>query len=136
MPRYRLRTLLILLAIGPPMLAEVVGCQTSVEQSLQLTYVPPQVPDDISPDYRPSPDSRDANWLEDDEVTIDLRQRYLRGHRRGWEMAIADWEDDKSFHYNIREDVHYDDFTIAIDATWLGYNDARRQIEDGTAIHK
>jgi hypothetical protein len=125
--QFRLRTLLILL---PVIWVGVTGCSESIEQQLRLKYVPPKVPAAIPSEFRPMPGTRDEEHLQKGETTIDLRAAYLRGHRYGWKLAIDDWDRSRRFQYQTREDFQgWDDFPSTVDAIWIGYDEARRQIE-------
>jgi hypothetical protein len=120
--RYCLCTLLLVLCLG---------CSRTVEQRLGLQYVPPRVPEEVLADFHPSVGSREENLLAVGEKTINLRDKYLHGHRVGWQLAIEEWSRQHKFTYKSREDFRWDDFPSTVDAMWLGYSEARRQIESG-----
>lgn len=124
MIRFTIRELTLVMA-----LAGLAGCAARVEQQLGLTYKVPAVPASIPADFRPYPGSRGEDLLQEGETTLDLRAAYLRGHHFGWKLAIDEWDRNQRFKYNSREDLHYGDFPSSVDAMWIGYEDARRQIE-------
>lgn len=111
------------------------GCQKDMEKTLGLVYSPPTVPADVPERYGPPAGSRDCNWLKPGETHLNLKEEYLDGHKFGWKMALDDWFRWRKFHYATREELQWDTFKSTEDAMWLGYDDARRAIEEATGTN-
>ncbi|WP_146460600.1 hypothetical protein [Rubripirellula tenax] len=114
----------------------LVGCKQSLESKLGLSYAAPIVPDDVPSQFKPEPDTKLESWLDDGETHLDLKAHYLDAHRCGWEAAIWDWERYGDFKMQSEYDAYCyrADIASGTEALWIGYNDARRQIESKTGL--
>ncbi|EMB17878.1 hypothetical protein RE6C_01393 [Rhodopirellula europaea 6C] len=108
-----------------------IGCQPTTESRLGLVYTPPGVPDDVPSHFKPEPDTKLESWLDDGETHLDLKAHYLDAHRCGWDAAIWDWDRYGEFKMNTERDAYSyrADVPSGTSALWIGYSDARRQIE-------
>jgi hypothetical protein len=127
--KYSLRSLMIVVVV----MAGMPGCrQLDIEKELGLKYTPPTVPADLSEHFVPDPESRTSNLLKKGETSLNLKEMYLRAHRYGWDLAIEQWARNKRFEYETKRDWQIDALGLQIDAAWLGYSEAREQIEEKT----
>lgn len=109
----------------------VTGCQQSLEFKLGLSYSAPIVPDDVPSHFKPGPETKLEGWLDDGETHLDLKAHYLDAHRCGWDAAIWDWERYGEFKMQSKYDAYSyrADITSGTEALWIGYNEARDQIQ-------
>jgi hypothetical protein len=112
----------------------VIGCQPTTESRLGLAYTPPVVPGDIPSHFKPEPNTKLESWLDDSETHLDLKAHYLDAHRCGWEAAIWDWDHYGEFKLKTERDAYSyrADIPSGTSAFWIGYSDARSQIEATT----
>jgi hypothetical protein len=105
------------------------GCTPSVETSLKLEYPPPTIPSGLDTAFKPQPGDWANNLLRPGETTINFEERYANSHKYGWKMAISEWDTQKTFQYNCRDDFNvWQDVKSSVDGLWEGYNAARTQI--------
>ncbi|QEG24839.1 hypothetical protein [Mariniblastus fucicola] len=118
----------LLLAIAVLLLS---GCSPSPEERLGLTYTPPVVPENVPAKFKPEPNTKIETWLKDGETHLNLKEHYVSSYRYGWDEAIYDWTSKTRFTIESRQDamMHHADIKSGSDAFWLGYSEARRQIE-------
>ena len=114
-------------------LAICVGCSPSPEEQLGLSYIPPAVPADVPSKYKPKPNTKLESWLRKGETHLNLKEHYILSYRFGWDEAIKDWVTKNEFIITSLDDaiMHHADIQSGSDAFWLGYSEARRQIESG-----
>ncbi len=119
---------LLSLVIAGPI---AIGCKPSIESELGLVYAPPAVPEDVPSRFKPEPDTKLESWLEDGETHLDLKAHYLDAHRCGWDAAIWDWEHYREFKMKTERDAYSyrADIPSGSSAVWIGFSDARHQIE-------
>ena len=129
--RQTLRCCLLLLLVSCPI---AIGCQPTTESRLGLVYTPPVVPDDVPSHFKPESDTKLESWLDDGETHLNLKAHYLDSHRCGWEAAIWDWDRYGEFKMKTERDAYSyrADIPSGTSALWIGYSDARRQIEATT----
>jgi len=87
------------------------------------------VPEEVPSRYVPPPHTKPE--LQPGQTHFDLKARYRSAHRYGWDEAIRDWTRYEKFRLTTKEDTysHFADFEVCYDAFWLGYTEAREQIE-------
>ena len=110
----------------------VTGCnRPTPEERLGITYNAPVVPDDVPERYAPPSDTKLYTWLEEGETHLNLKEHYRSTHRWGWDCAIDDWTRSSTFSIKSKEDAfwHHADIQSGTEAFWIGYSEARRQIE-------
>lgn len=125
---YSLRCLITVIVV----VAGMLGCrQPDIEKELGLKYTPPAVPADLSEHFVPDPEAH-TYLPKKGETTLNLKKLYLDAHREGWREAIDQWTRNKRFEYETKGDRQISELVLELDAAWLGYSEARKQIEEKT----
>ncbi|MEK6237914.1 MAG: hypothetical protein N2C14_24650 [Planctomycetales bacterium] len=101
-----------------------------LEEHWSLTYVVPVVPEDVPERFKPHPQTKLYGWLREGETHLNLKDHYRGSHHYGWRSAILDWYLHEEFRLKSKRDIEIATIPSCLDAYWLGYSEARRQIEE------
>ena len=99
----------------------------------QIIFHPAEIPADLPRLIPVDPDqnSKLASWLRPGERHVDVWKNYIDNNKGGWRLAVRHWVEDGEF--QITSYYYANGWMANLEsgsqALWIGYCDARKQIE-------